>query len=84
MLFVTHQNGETALIWACYEGKPEVVSVLLKAGARNDNEDEVQQYYLMSTFIVQCVASIWSQCIIMASTIPTKATLMNTVLIDSH
>jgi ankyrin repeat protein len=35
------QSGETALYLACYEGKPEIVSLLLKAGARTDIQEEV-------------------------------------------
>jgi ankyrin repeat protein len=39
--FCILQSGETALIQACYERKSEIVSVLLKAGARTDIQEEV-------------------------------------------
>ena len=42
MWFVTLQIGQTALIKSCMYGRSEIVSVLLRAGARTDIEDEVQ------------------------------------------
>jgi ankyrin repeat protein len=39
--FCILQGGETALIWACYHGKSEIVSLLLKAGARTDIQEKV-------------------------------------------
>ena len=53
MRFVTLQDGKTALIEACLVGKSEVMSVLLKAGARTDIKDRVKKYYLckLSMFI---------------------------------
>ena len=35
------QTGEAALNWACYNEKSEMVSLLLKAGARTDIQEEV-------------------------------------------
>ena len=39
--FCILQTGETALNWACYGGKSEIVSLLLKAGARTDIQEKV-------------------------------------------
>ena len=39
--FCILQIGETALTWACYNEKSEMVSLLLKAGARTDIQEEV-------------------------------------------
>ena len=39
--FCILQSMETALNWACYEGKSEIVSLLLKAGARTDTQEKV-------------------------------------------
>ena len=39
--FCILQDGETALIWACYKRYSEMVSLLLKAGARTDIQEEV-------------------------------------------
>ena len=36
------QDGNTALIWACNEGKVDVVKVLLQAGAAKDLQDNVR------------------------------------------
>ena len=35
------QRGETALNLACINGEPETVSLLLKAGAKTDIQEEV-------------------------------------------
>ena len=41
MNFVSSRNGDTALIWACANGESETVSLLLKAGAKTDIQEEV-------------------------------------------
>ena len=35
------QAGDTVLIWACTNGESEIVSLLLKAGAKTDIQEEV-------------------------------------------
>ena len=39
--FCILQGGKTALIWASYEGHSEIISLLLKAGARTDIQEKV-------------------------------------------
>jgi ankyrin repeat protein len=39
--FCILQKGKTALIWACYYADPEIVSLLLKAGASTDIQEMV-------------------------------------------
>ena len=39
--FCILQRGETALNLACYNGESETVSLLLKAGAKTDIQEEV-------------------------------------------
>ena len=46
--FCILQKGETALNWACYEGESEIVSLLLKAGARTDIQEKVASYSTVS------------------------------------
>ena len=46
--FCILQTGETALIWACYEEKSEIISLLLKAGAKTDIQEEVYSYSTVS------------------------------------
>ena len=41
MNFYILQDGNTALIWACYNGNSECVDLLLKAGAKTDIQEEV-------------------------------------------
>ena len=42
-----HQRGQTALIEACYYEKLEIVTVLVRAGAKIDIQDEVQVILLI-------------------------------------
>ena len=49
--FCILQGGETALNLACYEGKSEIVSLLLKAGARTDIQEEVYSYSTVSFWL---------------------------------
>ena len=42
-----HQRGQTALIEACYYERLEVVTVLVRAGAKTDIQDEVQVVLLI-------------------------------------
>ena len=46
--FCILQKGETALIWACCKGESEIVSLLLKAGARADIQQKVASYSTIS------------------------------------
>jgi ankyrin repeat protein len=39
--FCILQRGKTALSWACVTGESEIVSLLLKAGARTDIQEKV-------------------------------------------
>jgi ankyrin repeat protein len=41
MWSIVLQSGESALYLACYQGNSEIVSLLLKAGARTDIQEEV-------------------------------------------
>jgi ankyrin repeat protein len=40
-VFCILQRGKTALIQACYKEESEIVSLLLKAGARTDIQEKV-------------------------------------------
>ena len=41
---VITQSGDSALLWAAYKGRTEVIQELVKAGANLDLQDEVCQY----------------------------------------
>ena len=53
---VITQNGDTALMMAVREGMNEVVSLLLKAGANTDLQNEVSlSTVVLSSFIQRCI-----------------------------
>ena len=40
-IFTIQKNGMTALAWAAFKGREQVVDMLLKAGANRDIQDKV-------------------------------------------
>ena len=64
--FCILQAGETALIWACINRESETVSLLLKAGAKIDIQEEVaivqSAFDLLATCNDVMLCTEWSDC----------------------
>jgi ankyrin repeat protein len=64
--FCVLQKGETALIWACYKRKSEIVNLLLKAGARTDIQEEVaiaqSAFDWLATYDNVMLCTEWGDC----------------------
>ena len=45
-LYISDQDGWTALMFACWHGHTDIVDMLVKAGANMDATNKVQQFTL--------------------------------------